>query len=104
MTGAKIPLFDERSMSLTLADRMDTTRAARGLLPLCVGAGTYMFLLFIGDMMLQDSDSFWQIRIGQWIIDHAAVPNSDFYSFTHAGDSWISNAWLSQVAYSISFA
>jgi hypothetical protein len=91
-------------MSLSIADRMDTTRAARGLLPLCVGAGAYLLVLFTGELLLQDSDSFWQIRIGQWIIDHATVPTTDFYSFTHAGQPWISNAWLAQAAYATSFA
>ena len=91
-------------MSLSVAHRMETTRAARVLLPLCVGAGAYLFVLITGDMLLQDSDSFWQIGIGQWIIDHAAVPYADFYSFTRAGQSWISNAWLSQVLFAAAYA
>ncbi len=91
-------------MSLSVADRIDTTRAARGLVPLCVGAGVYLFVLVTGDSLLQDSDTFWQIGIGQWIIDHAAMPTADFYSFTHAGQPWLSNAWLSQVLYAIAYA
>jgi hypothetical protein len=90
-------------MSLSVADRIDTTRAARGLVPLCVGAGVYLFVMVTGEGLLQDSDTFWQIGIGQWIIDHAAVPTTDFYSFTHAGRPWLSNAWLSQVMYAIAY-
>ena len=92
-------------MSLSVADhRIDTTRPARGLVALCVGAGVYLLLLMTGDSLLQDSDTFWQIGIGQWIIDHAAMPTADFYSFTHAGQPWLSNAWLSQVAYATLYA
>nr|WP_024519031.1 hypothetical protein [Bradyrhizobium sp. Tv2a-2] len=91
-------------MSLSVTASTDTTRATRGLVPLCVGAGAYLLVLVTGDNLLQDSDSFWQIGIGQWIIDHAAMPYADFYSFTHAGQPWLSTAWLSQVLYAIAYA
>jgi hypothetical protein len=74
----------------------------RGLLPLCVGAAAYFFFLFTGDGLLQDSDTFWQIQVGQWILDHHAVPQTDFYSFTKFGSPWISSSWLSQVLLAVS--
>jgi hypothetical protein len=86
-------------MSVSVTSSVDTYRPARGLLPLCAGAAAYLLLLFLGDALLQDSDTFWQIKVGQWIIDHRAVPISDVYSFTKFGSPWISNAWLSQVLY-----
>jgi hypothetical protein len=91
-------------ISISLPSRVDSQSAARWLLPLCVGAGAYLICFFMGDILLQDSDSFWQIRVGQWIIDHRAVPYSDIYSLLHQGDSWISNAWLSQVLYAVTHA
>jgi hypothetical protein len=86
-------------MSISLANTLDTRSPVRGLLPLCVGAGAYFFFLFIGDALLQDSDTFWQIKVGQWILDHRAVPYSDLYSFTKPDAPWISTSWLSQVLY-----
>jgi len=91
-------------MSLAVTHRVTTGRITPGLLPLCVGAGAYLFLFFIGDLLLQDSDTYWHIGIGQWIIDHAAVPYADFYSFTRSGSPWMSNAWLSQVLYATAYA
>lgn len=91
-------------MSVSLTDSVNTDSPARGLAPLCAGAGAYLLLLFTGDVLLQDSDTFWQIKIGQWIIDHHAVPYSDFYSFTRFGAPWISNAWLSQVLYAAAYS
>ena len=91
-------------MSLAVANRVTTGRMTPGLLPLCVGAGAYLFLFFIGDRLLQDSDTYWHIWIGRWIIDHAAVPYADFYSFTHSGSPWMSNAWLSEVLYATAYA
>ena len=35
--------------------------------------------------------------MGQWILDHNALPRVDFYSFTKAGEPWVSSSWLSQV-------
>ena len=80
-------------MSLSFTDSVTTPSRARALVPLCVGAGAYLFFLFVGDTLLQDSDSFWQIKIGQWILDRHALPTTDFYSFTRAGEPWISTSW-----------
>ena len=91
-------------MSLSSANSIAVQSRARALVPLCVGAGAYLFYLFLGDTLLQDSDSFWQIKIGQWILDHGAMPTTDFYSFTRTGAPWISTSWLSQVLFAFSHA
>jgi hypothetical protein len=91
-------------MSLSFANSITVQSRARALVPLCVGAGAYLFFLYVGDTLLQDSDSFWQIKIGQWILDHHALPYTDFYSFTRPGEPWISTSWLSQVLFAISYA
>lgn len=72
-------------MSLSFTNSIAVQSRARALLPLSVGAGAYLFFLYVGNTLLQDSDSFWQIKIGQWILDHQALPYTDFYSFTRPG-------------------
>ncbi|WFU71760.1 hypothetical protein [Bradyrhizobium sp. CB2312] len=91
-------------MSLSFANSIAVQSRARALVPLCAGAGAYLFFLYVGDTLLQDSDSFWQIKIGQWILDHGAVPYTDFYSFTRTGAPWVSTSWLSQVLFAFSYA
>jgi hypothetical protein len=91
-------------MSLSFANGIAVEGRARALMPLCVGAGAYLFFLYLGDTLLQDSDSFWQIKIGQWILDHRALPYTDFYSFTRPGAPWISTSWLSQVLFAFAHA
>ncbi|MFT4121947.1 hypothetical protein [Bradyrhizobium sp.] len=91
-------------MSLSFANSIAMQSRARALVPLCVGAGAYLFFLYVGDTLLQDSDSFWQIKIGQWILDHHALPYTDFYSFTRPGEPWISTSWLSQVLFAFAHA
>jgi hypothetical protein len=86
-------------MTFTVADTASDTRLLRGSLPLWVGVVTYAVLIVTGDRLLLDPDTQWQITVGQWIIDHRAVPHTDVYSFTMRGAPWISTQWLAQLAY-----
>ena len=63
------------------------------------GIWAYGNLLINGSSLLKDSDTYWQIITGKWILDHNALPRVDIYSFTRAGDPWISSSWLAQVLY-----
>ena len=57
-----------------------------------------------GNRLLIDPDTMWQITVGQWILDHHAVPETDVYSFTMRGQPWISTQWLAQVLYAKAYA
>jgi hypothetical protein len=70
---------------------------------LWLGIGVYVLLLVNGRELLNDSDTYWQITVGQWILDHAALPRADIYSFTKAGEPWISSSWFAQVLYAGSY-
>src|SRR5947199_9886809 len=69
-----------------------------------VGAGVYGLFVLAGNHLLIDPDTMWQITVGRWILDHAAVPTVDVYSFTMRGQPWISTQWLAQVAYAQAYA
>ena len=70
---------------------------------LWLGVGVYALVMIGGQGLLSDSDTFWQIAVGQWILDHHAVPRVDIYSFTKAGEPWMSSSWLAQVLYAASY-
>jgi hypothetical protein len=91
-------------MSLATADVAPDTRTMRGSMPLWIGAAIYAVLIIGGDRLLLDPDTQWQITVGQWIVDHHAVPHTDVYSFTMRGAPWISTQWLAQVLYARAFA
>jgi len=64
----------------------------------------YLILLLLpGYTVLREADTFWQIRVGQWILDNAQVPVSDFYSHTAFGHRWISGQWLSEILFALAF-
>lgn len=86
-------------MTLSVVNTAEEASPIRGLLPLWVFIFAYALLLFGGDRLLLDPDTQWQITVGQWILDHRAVPETDIYSFTMHGERWISTQWLAQILY-----
>jgi hypothetical protein len=91
-------------MTLAATEVAPDTHAMRGSLPLWVGVVSYAVLIVWGDRLLSDPDTQWQITVGQWILDHYAVPHTDVYSFTMRGAPWISTQWLAQVLYAEVYA
>jgi hypothetical protein len=91
-------------MTMSATHATEAPSPMRGLLPVWLGAGVYAVFILAGNHLLIDPDTMWQITIGQWIVDHGAVPTTDVYSFTMRGQPWISTQWLAQVAYAEVFA
>jgi hypothetical protein len=63
----------------------------------------YVGMFIGGDFVLRDADTYWHIKIGQWILQHGELPRIDFYSYTEAGKPWIDTAWLSDVLYALTY-
>ena len=58
------------------------------LIPAVLGSSQTIF---------NDGDVSWHIATGQWIIDHRAIPTTDPFSFTWAGQPWVPIEWLAEV-------
>ncbi len=82
----------------------DTARAEQWMLPCVVGVCLYAGLLVLGNRLLADPDTYWQIKIGQWILETGSLPRTDTFSFTMSGQPWISTQWLAQVCYAAAFS
>jgi hypothetical protein len=91
-------------MTLSVTHASENASPMRGLMPLWVGVAVYALFLLAGNRLLIDPDTMWQITVGQWILDHRAVPETDVYSFTMRGQPWISTQWLAQALYAKSYA
>ena len=63
----------------------------------------FSIMLIFPRSLLRDPDTFWHIRTGQWILDHAKLPTVDFYSYTAVGKRWISTEWLAELFFAVSF-
>jgi hypothetical protein len=53
-------------------------------------------MLFV-PALLNDGDTFWQIRTGEWILDHRSIPATDPFSFTAGDRHWFPHEWLAEV-------
>lgn len=62
----------------------------------------WMFSTGLGwQSLLQDGDTGWHIRTGEYILDHGAVPVTDLFSFSKTGAPWYAWEWLSDVLYAV---
>jgi hypothetical protein len=77
---------------------------ARPEISILAGAVVYLVLLAAGDRLLNDPDIYWHVVVGQWIIEHAALPHTDVFSQTFAGAPWIAKEWLSQLILTVAHA
>ncbi len=91
-------------MTISVSHAQAPVRSLRGLLPLWVFLCVYVLRLIAGNGLLIDPDTLWQVTVGQWIIDHHAVPQTDVYSFTMHGEPWISTQWLAQLMFAKAYA
>lgn len=41
-----------------------------------------------------DPDVFWHLKVGEWIVENHAVPETDIYSWMAYGRPWIAHEWL----------
>jgi hypothetical protein len=72
-------------------------------LPFVFAVTAYLNLLVNNSRLLIDHDIYWHVVVGQWIIDHRAVPHVDPFSSTMLGAHWITSEWLSEVLYFLAF-
>lgn len=61
-----------------------------------------IFLAFLGVFAIAlrtpaDTDMYWHLRTGQYILETRTIPRSDPFSWTMRGAPWIDVHWLSQV-------
>ena len=73
-------------------------------LPRLVTAITFLALFAMAMRVSADTDTWWHLRTGQWIVAHGAVPAVDPFSHTRAGAAWLIPGWLVQVPMYLLFA
>lgn len=76
-------------------------------------APAFTFALFTGlaafalaafaPAILNDGDTYWHIRAGEWMIAHGAVLRADPFSYTVAGAPWHTAEWLSEIAMALAW-
>ena len=44
-----------------------------------------------------DSDTWWHLRSGAWMVEHRQILTRDAFSATRTGEAWINHSWLAQI-------
>ena len=44
-----------------------------------------------------DTDTWWHLRAGAWMVAHGQVLTTDVFSSTRLGQPWLNHSWLSQI-------
>ena len=47
--------------------------------------------------VLNDGDTYWHIRAGEWMLAHGQVLRADPFSYTAANTPWHTQEWLSEI-------
>ena len=53
--------------------------------------------------ILNDSDTLWQVRTGEWILAHHAIPSTDPFSFTAGDRPWFAHEWLAEMMMALAY-
>jgi hypothetical protein len=62
-----------------------------------------VFIIAVG-LPSTDSDTYWQLAMGQWMLDHREFLRQDIFSSTVAGAHFGIGEWLGQIAFAGAFA
>lgn len=58
---------------------------------------TFLAIFAMAAQPSLDSDTWWHLRTGQWILENRALPGVDPFSYTRAGEAWPHPGWLVQI-------
>jgi len=61
---------------------------------------TYLTFLAVFTMAVRvsvDSDTWWHLKAGEWILENREILRMDPFSITRIGESWVYPGWISQL-------
>lgn len=92
-------------MNNAQASIMATTHDQRARLVFCLFIACVMAfaLAAFAGSILQDPDSWWQVKVGLDFLANRTFPTVDPYSHTFAGQPWIAKEWLGQVLLALAY-
>src|SRR3954467_15154685 len=81
----------------------DAARARGWLISLLVGLGVYLKICVDARAVLGDGDTLTHIVVGQWILEHWAIPFQDPFTFTAKGQTWVPHEWLAEIVFAAAY-
>jgi len=62
-----------------------------------VKAVTFLAIFTMAVRIAVDTDTWWHLAAGRWMVDQGRVLQMDPFSFTRLGEPWVNPSWLSQL-------
>ena len=78
-------------------------RAVRFSWPLLICVAIFAFLIQ-QPRLLNDPDTYWHLKVGEWILANGAIPYVDHFSHTMKGAAWHPHEWLGELLFAIAYA
>lgn len=66
-------------------------------IPRLVAWITLIAIFAMAARISMDTDTWWHLRAGEWMVSHRAIIDRDPFSFTRYGEAWEYPGWLVQV-------
>jgi len=71
-------------------------------MPRLTPARLVLLIAFIGIFVMAsrpavDSDTWWHLRSGAWMVEHGQILTHDEFSHTRLGQPWINHSWLAEI-------
>jgi branched-subunit amino acid transport protein AzlD len=57
----------------------------------------FLGIIFMAIRPMIDTDTWWHLRTGQWIMENQALPDVDRFSLTRSGEPWYYPGWMSEI-------
>ncbi|RWM87902.1 MAG: hypothetical protein EOR84_28625 [Mesorhizobium sp.] len=89
--------------SVATASSVNAAQRARVMFCLLIAPVVAFALSAHAQAILQDPDSWWQVKVGLDLLANRSFPVVDSYSHTFAGQPWIAKEWLGQVLLALAY-
>lgn len=60
-------------------------------------AVTFLAIFSMAVRVSVDTDTWWHLRAGEWMVENREVLQQDHFSLTRQGQPWINHSWLAQL-------
>ncbi|MCK4692920.1 MAG: hypothetical protein KAT23_04785, partial [Anaerolineales bacterium] len=58
---------------------------------------TFLAVFTMAMRVSVDTDTWWHLRAGEWIVEQRQILRTDPFSLTRQGEPWIYPGWLAQI-------
>jgi hypothetical protein len=64
---------------------------------------TFLAVFAMAARISVDTDTWWHLRAGEWILENRAVPQTDPFSYTRLGETWQYPGWLVEIPMALAY-